>query len=134
MVEISDEEPLFLAMICNEVVLDVHKLPFCIDPLESVAAIAMVKPPTLRSTVVAEEHETSVVALWCVAEQVKYRIIVEQEVLGITPLGPDDVGALDGVATEKDGLYMLDVCMNFGSDGLQSSDQRYRSCLPWCRT
>lgn len=121
-------------MLGNEVVLNVDELALGIDPLESVAAVAVVEAPAYGSAVVAEEHETSVVALWCVAEQVKYRIIVEQEVLGITPLGPDDVGALDGVATEKDGLYMLDVCMNFGSDGLQSSDQRYRSCLPWCRT
>jgi hypothetical protein len=38
---------------------------------------------------------------------VKDRVVVEEEVLGVTPLGPDDVGTLDGVATEEDRLHLL---------------------------
>lgn len=94
---------LFLAVLCDEMVFDVNKLALCVDPLESVATVAVIETPTLRSAVVAKEHETSVVALRSVAEQVEDTVIVEEEVLGIAILRSDDIGTLNGISAEKDG-------------------------------
>jgi hypothetical protein len=99
----------------NEVIFDVDKFALCVNPLEGVAAIAVVEAPAYRGTVIAEEHETSVVAFRGVAQQVKDRVVVKQEVLGVAPLGTDDVGTLDGVATEEDGLRRLDMPMIIGA-------------------
>jgi len=57
--------------------------------------------------VVAKEHEARVVALRCVGQEIKERVVVWEEVLGVTGLGSDDVWALDGITAEEDGLNRL---------------------------
>ena len=91
-------------MLGDEVILDVHELALLVHPLEGVAAVPVVETPALRCAVIAEEHETGVVGLGCVGEEVEEGVVVEEEVGGVAGLGADDVGALDGVATEEDGL------------------------------
>ena len=59
---------LLLSMLGNEMVLDVDKAAILIDPLEGVATISVVETPALRSSVIAEEHETGVVTLGGVGE------------------------------------------------------------------
>jgi hypothetical protein len=56
---------------------------------------------------VAEEHETCVIAFWGVAQEIEDGIVIEEEVAGVAPLGPNDVWALNGISTEEDGLFML---------------------------
>jgi hypothetical protein len=91
-------------MLGDEVILDVHETPLLVHPLECVAAVAVVEAPALRGAVVAEEHEAGVVGFGGVGEEVEKGIVVEKEVGGVACLGADDVGALNGVATEEDGL------------------------------
>jgi hypothetical protein len=95
---------LLLAMLGDEMVLDVDELALSIDPLESVATIAVFVTPSFRSTVIAEKHETSMVTLWSVRKQIKESIIVWKEVLGVTGLGSNDIWALNGITTEENRL------------------------------
>jgi hypothetical protein len=53
---------------------------------------------------IAEEHETGVVALRSVCEQIEERVIIGKEVLGVTGLRANDIWALDWVAAKEDGL------------------------------
>lgn len=66
------------------------------------AAVTVLVDPAIGSTMVREEHQTSMVTLGCVGQQVEGRIVVEKEVLGVTSLRADDIGSLDRVTTEKD--------------------------------
>ncbi len=95
---------LLLAVVCDEVVLDIDKLSFRVHPLESVAAVAVVEAPSAGSAVIAKEHEASVVALRRAGEEIEDAIIVNEEVLGVSVLRTDDIRALNRVATEVDGL------------------------------
>lgn len=89
-------------MLGDEVVLDVDKFALGVDPLECVAAIAVIESPANGRAVVTEEHQTSVVALRCVRQEIKNGIVVYQEVGRVTSLRADHVGTLDGVTTEED--------------------------------
>lgn len=93
---------LLLAVLGNEVVLDVDKFALLVDPLECVATIAVVVGPSLRCTVVTEEHHTGVNRFGGVAEQIECGIVVEQEVTRVACLGTDNIGSLDRVAAEED--------------------------------
>jgi hypothetical protein len=62
--------------------------------------------------VVAEEHQTSVVALRCVCEEVEQRIVVGKEVLGVARLRADNVRSLNRITAKEDGLDMLAWPMN----------------------
>jgi len=93
---------LLLAVLGNEVVLDVDKFALLVDPLECVATIAVVVGPSLRCTVVTEEHDTGMNRFGGVAEQIECGIVVEQEVTGVACLGTDNIGSLDRVAAEED--------------------------------
>jgi hypothetical protein len=54
--------------------------------------------------VVAEEHETGVVGFGSVSKEIEESVVIEEEIGGVPGLGADDVGTLDGVATEEDRL------------------------------
>ena len=62
----------------------------------------MLVDPAIRSTVVGEEHQTSVVALRSVAQKIEGSIVVEQEVLGVASLRTDDIRSLEWVTAEED--------------------------------
>ena len=96
------------AVLGHEVVLDVDELAGGVDPLERVAAVAVVVAPADGGAVVGEEHETGVVALGVVAEEVKGGFPVEEEVAWVAVLRPDHIGTLDGVAAEEDGKVETD--------------------------
>ena len=120
---------LLLTMLRNEVVLDVDKFALSIDPLESVASIAVVKPPSLGSTVITEKHQTCVISLRSAAEQVKDAIVVEQKVLGIAVLRSNNIWTLNRVSAKEDGLVkLMGVLLNKVND-LRSSIQQCRSYL-----
>lgn len=74
---------------------------YLVHPFESVAAVTVLIDPAIRSAMVRKEHQTSMVALRCVCEQIEGRIVVEQEVLGVASLGTDHVWSLDRVAAEE---------------------------------
>jgi hypothetical protein len=77
-------------------------LAYLVHPLESVATISVLIDPAIRSTVIREEHQASVVALRSVAKKIKGSVVIEQEVLGVASLRADDIRSLDGVTTEED--------------------------------
>ena len=85
-------------------VLNVHKLSISVHPLESVAAVAVVEAPSTGSAVIAKEHETSMVAFGCAGEEIENAIIVKKEILRISQLRTDGIRALNGIATEENGL------------------------------
>lgn len=93
---------LLLAVLGEEVVLDVHELAGLVYPLEGVAAVAVLVDPSVWRAVIREEHQTSVVALRRAAEQVEGRVVVKEEVLRVAGLRADDVWPLDRVAAEED--------------------------------
>lgn len=119
---------LLLAVLGDEVVFDIDEPALSVDPLEGVATIAVVKAPSYGSSVVTEEHETSMITLRCACKQVKDTVVVEQEVLGVAVLGSNDVGARNGVSAEKDGLLLSAGNTTLDAGGLRSSNQRYHSC------
>lgn len=94
-------------MLGEEVVFDVDEFAFLVDPLECVAAVAVVVGPAIRSTVVGEEHHTCVVGFGCEGEEIKEGVVVEEEVLGAAGLGADDIWALNWVSAEEDGLLVV---------------------------
>lgn len=73
-------------------------------PFEAVASVAVVEAPAVWCSVVGEEHETSMVRLRHVGEEIKQRVVIEEEVLRVALLRADNIGALNGVAAEKDWL------------------------------
>ena len=85
-------------------VLDVDESALSVNPLKGIAAVPVVRTPFLRSTVVAEEHETSVVALRIASKQIEDAVVVEQEVLGVAVLGSNDVWTLNEVLAKEDRL------------------------------
>jgi hypothetical protein len=118
---------LLLTVLRNEMVLDVDKFALSIDPLEGVASVAVVKPPSLGSAMITEEHQTSMVSLRSAAKQIKDAIVIEQEVLGIAVLGSNDIWALDRVSAEEDGLVK-------STDVLLNEDINLRSSIQQCRS
>lgn len=98
---------LLLATFGDEMILDVDEFAFSIHPLKSMAAVAVVVPPANGSAVVAEEHQTSVVALRCVCKEVEQRIVVGKEVLGVARLRADNIRSLNRITAKEDGLDML---------------------------
>jgi len=81
----------------------VESLAYLVHPLESVAAVSVLVDPAIRGTVVGEEHQTSVVTLRSIAQQIEGSIVVEQEVLGVASLRANDIRTLDRVTAEEDG-------------------------------
>ena len=67
------------------------------------ATISVLVDPAIRSAVVREEHETSVVTLRGVTQQIEGSIVVEQEVLGVASLRADDIRSLNRITAEEDG-------------------------------
>lgn len=59
---------LLLSLLGDEVVFDVDKAAICVDPLESVATISVLLCPSIRSSVVGEEHHSSVVTIRSLAQ------------------------------------------------------------------
>ena len=117
---------LLLAVLRNEVVLDVDKFALSIGPPEGVASVAVVKPSSIGSAVITEEPQTSMVSLRSAAKQVKDAVVVEQGVFGIAVLRSYDIWALDRVSAEKDGLVKpMDVLLN--------EDNELRSSIPQCQ-
>lgn len=39
-------------------------------------------------------------------QQIERRIVVEKKVIRSSPLAADDIGSLDGITTEEDGLHL----------------------------
>jgi hypothetical protein len=67
---------LLLTVLGKEGVLDVHKLSSSVDPLEGVATVSVLLGETIWSAVVTEEHHTSMIAFWCVGEEVESGVVV----------------------------------------------------------
>lgn len=88
-------------MLGNEVILDIDELSICVDPFERVAAVAMVEAPSLGCTVITEEHESGVISLWGVGEQIEESIVVQKEVGWVAILGADDIWSLDRITAEE---------------------------------
>ena len=95
---------LLLAVLGDEVVLDVDKLSVGVNPFEGVAAVAVVEAPAVGSAMVAEEHEACMVGFGGVGEEVEESVVVQEEVGSVAILGADDVWSLDRVTAEEDGL------------------------------
>jgi len=51
---------------------------------------------------ITEEHETGVVTLWGVCQQIEDSVVIGKKVPWVTGLRSDYVWALDGIAAEKD--------------------------------
>ena len=118
-------------MLGDEVVLDVDKLALSVDPLERVAAIAVVESPANGCTVVTKEHQTSVVTLRCVCQEIKYGIVINQEVGRVTGLRADNVGTLDRITAEEDGEVEADnVVVAFSGVELDGKTTRV-ACFVW---
>lgn len=64
-------------MLGKEMILDVHKLSFLVDPLEGVATIAMVVAPSIWRPVITEEHHACMVGLGCESEKIKKGVVVQ---------------------------------------------------------
>jgi hypothetical protein len=94
-------------MLGDEVVLDVHKLALSIDPLECVASVAVFVAPSLGGAVITEKHEAGMVAFWSVCKQIKERIVVWKEVLGVAGLRSNNIRALNGITAKENRLRML---------------------------
>lgn len=62
---------LFLPVLGNEMVFDVDECTVSIHPFKGVTTITMIKAPTLRCTVVTEEHEASVVGLGRIGKEIE---------------------------------------------------------------
>jgi len=93
---------LLLTVLGEEGVLDVHKLALGIHPLESVATVSVLLGETIWSTVVTEEHHTSMVTFGCVGKEIEGGVVVRpEEVVGVAALRADDIGTLDGVAARR---------------------------------
>jgi hypothetical protein len=73
---------LLLPVLGDEVVLDVDKLALGVDPFECVAAVSVLVAPAFGGTMIAEEHETGMIALRSICEQIEERVIIGKEVLG----------------------------------------------------
>lgn len=116
---------LLLAVLGDEVVLNVDELALLVDPLESVTAVAVVVCPAIGSAVVGEEHEPCMIAFGSVAEEVKGCVVVEEEVLGITGLRADDIWTLNWVSAEEDGkVQPHDVVVSLPGVELDSKTSR----------
>ena len=88
-------------MLGKEMVLDIYESALFVDPLECVTSVAVIVTPSIRGTVVAEEHHACMVSFWRTCKQVEERVIVEEEVLWRSALRADDIWALDGVSAEE---------------------------------
>lgn len=95
-------------MLSNEVILDVDELALVVNPLKSVTSITVVEAPAHRCTVVAKEHQTRVIGLRSVTQEIKQSVLVEQEVLRVTPLRADDIRSLNRVSAEENGEVEAD--------------------------
>jgi hypothetical protein len=127
---------LFLSVLGQEMVLDVHEVAIFVHPLERVASVSVVEAPSLRCSMIAEEHETGVIRLRSVSKEVEEGIVVQQEIPRIAVLRANHIRTLERVTTEEDWLSRVstpsrNLVMQINS---QSSDPRCRSFLPWCRT
>ena len=89
-------------------ILDVYEFAVLVYPFERMAAVAVKAAPALWCAVVGEEHHASMVTFWCVRKQVEGGIVVQQEVIGSSRLGANDVGTLDRITAEKDGEVEAD--------------------------
>ena len=67
---------LLLTVLGEEGVLDIHKLALGIHPLEGVAPVSVFLGETIWSTVVTEEHHTSMVAFGGVGEEIESGVVV----------------------------------------------------------
>jgi hypothetical protein len=103
---------------------------YLVHPLERVAAVSVLIDPTIRGTVVREEHQASVVALGGVSQQVESRVVVEQKVLGVASLRTNDIRSLDRITTEKDWEVKSDnVVVALSSVKLDSETSRVASLI-----
>ena len=94
------------------------------------APVTVLVDPAIRSAVVREEHQASVVALRSACEQVEDAVIVKQEVLGVAILGPNYIGPLNRVSAEEDGLVYVSTNMaHIRKTTSRSSNRQCRSCL-----
>jgi len=85
-----------------ELVLDVECLSRGVDPPEGVAREAVHESPSDGSSVIAPEPSVGEHRLGSQRHEVKHRIVVDEEVLWVAGLRPDDVGTKHGVSAEED--------------------------------
>jgi hypothetical protein len=58
-------------------ILDINELSSFVNPLECVAAIAVIVAPPIWCSVVTEEHHTCMIGLWCESKEIKEGIIIQ---------------------------------------------------------
>ena len=121
---------LLLSRVGEEVVLDVHELTLGVDPFKSMAAVAVVVPPALRRAMIGEEHQSSMVSLGCVGEQIERSVVIQQEVVWTTGLRADHVWALNGVSAEENGeIEAYNIVVAFTSIELQCETAWVAGCV-----
>ena len=63
-------------MLGKEMILNIDEISFLINPLECMAAIAVVVTPSIRSTVITEKHHACMVGLGRQSEKVEQGVII----------------------------------------------------------
>jgi len=80
--------------------------------------------------VVTEEHETGVVSLGGVGEEVEQGVMVQQEVVRVSGLRPNDIRTLDRITAEEDGkVQPNNVIVAFASVQLDGKSTRIASLV-----
>ena len=72
-----------------------YKFAVFVHPLEGMAAIAVFITPSLRSTMIAEEHQCSMISFGSTSKKIKQCIVIKQEVRWIAMLRADDIWSLN---------------------------------------
>lgn len=72
--------------------------------------------PSPRGAVITEEHHTGVVGLGNVGEEIEGTVVVQQEILRVALLRANNIGALDRITAEEDGLAVCQERHIVGSD------------------
>lgn len=88
-------------------ILDVNRFALLVAPAEGMRPIG-VKVVTDGSSVVGQEHQTSVVGLGNVGEEIKPSVVIEQERFRVSLLRSDIVRTLERIPDEEDGKVQAD--------------------------
>lgn len=89
-------------MFGQPVVLDVDGLALLVTPPEGVNSVA-IKIMGYRRSVVGQQHQTGMIGLWNVREEVKPSVVVEQKRFRVSLLRSDVVRTLERVPDEEHG-------------------------------
>lgn len=75
---------LLLPMFGEEVVFDVDEFTFLVNPVKSMASVAVFVDPAIRCAMITEEHRSGMIALRNAGQEIEDGIIVQEEVFRLT--------------------------------------------------